>query len=85
MENFKQINLRKFQNKKGISNWSSSGMGCPCCGKDIENEKYFIHYLTNGNIINTDEDQGDDDQGSFPIGSVCRKKFPKDFIFTDND
>jgi len=83
MENFKQISIDNFYSK----NQDEGGyvQECICCQKEVKNVKYFIHLLTNGNIINTDEDQGDEDQGAFPVGSVCRKKFPKDFIFTYND
>ena len=54
-------------------------MECICCNKEVKNEKYFVHLLTNGNIIDTDEYQGNDDQGFYNVGSECKKRIPKEY------
>lgn len=83
MSNFKEIDIENFYSK----NQDEGGyqMECICCNKEIKNEKYFVHLLTNGSIINTDQDQGNDDQGFHWVGSECKKRIPKDFIFTFNN
>lgn len=57
---------------------------CFICGKRTS-EKLFIHYTTNGDIVNTQaEDLSSIDresQGFFPIGPECAKKYKKEFIF----
>jgi hypothetical protein len=55
---------------------------CICCGKQIKNEKYYVHLLTNGNLVSTlEEFHPQEDQGLFPIGNVCRNKLPNNFYF----
>lgn len=53
---------------------------CFCCGGSIKQNKYFVHLLTNGNIVSSDEDF-DNSQGYFHIGSCCKNKVPNNFIF----
>lgn len=53
---------------------------CFCCGKNIKKPVYFVHLLTNGNLISTDEDL-DISQGFFPIGNQCKNKLPNNFYF----
>lgn len=55
---------------------------CFCCGKKIKGESYYVHLLTNGNIVSTDQEfSPEDDQGFFPIGNECKNKVPNNFIF----
>lgn len=56
---------------------------CILCGKDTgKNPKYFVHLLTNGDLVSSDE-YFKNSQGLFPIGSECRKKLSKEFIFNN--
>jgi hypothetical protein len=54
---------------------------CICCGKEIKNPKYFVHLLTTGNLVSSEEDF-EDSQGLHPIGSECKNRLPNNFIFT---
>lgn len=59
---------------------------CECCGKilqpDASKWKWF-HASTSWKAVDTLEYLGDDgEQGFFPVGNSCAKKFPKEFIFT---
>jgi len=57
---------------------------CFCCGKEIKEKNgkpSFVHLLTNGNLVSTDQ-EFDNDQGFFPIGNECKKRLPNNFIFT---
>lgn len=54
---------------------------CICCGKKINKPKYYVHLLTNGNLISSQEDF-DNSQGTFPIGATCKNKLPNNFYFT---
>lgn len=56
------------------------GNPCICCGKNVNEPKYFVHLLTNGNLVSTDEDMAES-QGLFPIGSGCKNKLPNNFYF----
>ena len=53
---------------------------CICCGKRISSPKYYVHLLTNGNLISSAEDF-DNSQGFFVIGASCRGKLPNNFYF----
>ena len=58
---------------------------CICCGKEVKNEKYYVHLLTNGNLVSTNEEFADgEDQGTFPIGTACKNKLPNNFYFKSN-
>ena len=55
---------------------------CICCNKQIKKPKYWVHLLTNGNLVSTDQPfQEDEDQGFFPIGTSCKNKLPNNFYF----
>lgn len=54
--------------------------GCFLCGKTIHSRKYLIHLLTDGTLVSSDQ-EFDDDQGFFEIGSECRKRLPDNFVF----
>jgi hypothetical protein len=53
---------------------------CFLCGKKINKVEQVVHYLTNGNLISTDQDI-DNSQGFFPIGNECKKRLPNNFYF----
>ena len=59
---------------------------CLLCGKQMKNTgvKQFVHMLTNGNLVSTDQDF-DNSQGFFPVGNECKNKLPNNFIFKAND
>lgn len=48
---------------------------CLVCGKPIKdiNKAKHVQLLTNGNIVSTDQ-EFDNTQGFFPVGSDCAKK-----------
>ena len=55
---------------------------CICCGKDVNQPKFMVHLLTNGNLVSTDQEFNEkEDQGFFPIGSDCKNKLPNNFTF----
>jgi hypothetical protein len=53
---------------------------CICCGKDIKSPRHYVHLLTNGNIVSSEE-EFDNSQGLFPIGNSCKSKIPNNFYF----
>lgn len=55
---------------------------CICCGKEMKpgKEKHLVHLLTNGNLVSTDEEI-ENSQGFFPIGTECKNRLPNNFIF----
>ena len=62
--------------KKGAAN------PCICCGREINKERFFVHLLTNGNLVSTDQPfHHSEDQGFFPIGGTCKNKLPNNFYF----
>ncbi len=75
-----QIDLEALQNEKARYNWGEFGSDqCILCGKKLgENPQYF-HYLTNGNLTNSTDDNHPQSQGCFPVGSECAKKIEKAF------
>ena len=59
---------------------------CIFCGKEIKAPKYAVHLLTNGYIVNVLEPFDEkEDQGFFPIGSDCKRRIPKSFVFEHVD
>lgn len=53
---------------------------CICCGKNIQKPNYYVHLLTSGNIVSSEEDF-EDSQGFFPIGNKCKNRIPNNFYF----
>lgn len=53
---------------------------CFLCGKRTSKNLY-VHYTTDGYLVNVSDDIISNSQGFFPIGSECAKKLPKSFIF----
>ena len=61
-------------------------IACFCCGKETKEPRYFVHLLTTGELVSTDEPFDDKvDQGFFPIGAECRKRLPNNFYFTSTE
>lgn len=82
MENKKIIEypINLLQNKKAQENWSDFDENqCCLCGKKVGKNPIYVHYLTNGNITNADDDIVVNSQGCFPVGSECAKKINKIF------
>lgn len=53
---------------------------CICCNKPISGKDLkYIHATTDW--VATDQEEVENSQGYFAIGSDCAKKFPKEFIF----
>lgn len=82
-----EIDLQSVRSEKYEDNTERLGdheNTCFICGKrikDINDPKTkWVHYLTSGNIISTDEDV-ENSQGFFPVGSDCAKKLILSFTF----
>lgn len=75
----KKIPLESMQNHF-IGNGGKSN-SCFLCGKTVNNPVHFVHYTTDGDLINVDE--AANSQGFFPVGFDCKNRLPKDFIFPD--
>jgi hypothetical protein len=61
---------------------------CVCCNKPMKPEqvKFMVHMTTDWVAVNTEDlnvvsEKGYQSQGFFPIGSECKKKMGKEFIF----
>ena len=63
----------EYKEGKGVS-------PCICCGKEVKNPKYYVHLLTSGDLVSSDE-EFEDSQGLFPIGNSCKSKLPNNFYF----
>lgn len=88
MQNFEnkwlfQIPLSDVEDIDYSNKTKSVANPCLLCGKHIKNEKYFVHLLTNGNLISTEEDI-EESQGFFSIGSDCKNRLPNNFYFAIN-
>jgi hypothetical protein len=60
---------------------------CDCCGRGIKGEpKFFINAIEPGLVIPTNishdqlESIGIVSMGCYPIGSECKKKYPKEYV-----
>lgn len=60
---------------------------CDCCGRGIKGEpKFFIHAIEPGLVIPTSithtllEAEDIVSMGCYPIGSECKKKYPKEYV-----
>lgn len=73
-----EIPLQDIQNKR-MPNIEAEN-SCICCGKEIKEPKQFVHLLTNGSIVSSDQ-PFDNDQGFFPIGNECKNRVPNNFYF----
>lgn len=79
------------QLEKNLDRYGNKSNSCICCGKPT-NQRYWINTVEGPGAIKsnvTDEDLeglGLHSQGSFPIGSECRKRLPKDYVIdTENN
>ena len=69
------IPLTDVRNENHHTAW-----GCFLCGKEMKNETHFVHYLTNGNLVSSDQNF-EGSQGFFPIGKECMQRLPNNFVF----
>lgn len=72
-----KIDLEDVQDEK--VDWDRTG-GCILCGKEIKKEKFCVHLLDSLELVSSDQDF-EDSQGFFPVGSCCKGKLPNNFIF----
>jgi len=54
---------------------------CPCCGKQIDNPKYFINTIYGGLMYPAIDKNVYPDAWVMGVGSECRKKLPKEYVF----
>lgn len=77
-----EIPIHDLQNEDARNNWGDySDNQCCLCGKKVGKNPKMVHYLTNGNITSAGEEQVDNSQGFFPVGSECAKKLIINFAF----
>jgi len=62
---------------------------CSCCGRGIKGEpKFWLNTIEGPSVVpfNTTEEEmkkeGLYTQGLFPIGSECKKRYPKEYVGT---
>lgn len=75
-----QIDYDRYEANKERA-WEQDFEACPCCGKAIKNEKYFIRTAFGGSAYLAHDDNDYDDTWAMPIGTECRKKFPEGYVF----
>lgn len=80
-----QIPLEDVQNILPFTKDKPNSEKCLLCGKTLKsNSKVFwVHLLTNGNLVSSDE-EFDNSQGLFLIGSECKNKLPNNFYWDNN-
>lgn len=54
---------------------------CPCCGKAITNPRFAINSIYGGNAYPADDTNEYSDAWVMLVGSECKKKFPKGYVF----
>lgn len=55
---------------------------CFLCGRAVNKEtSKYVHLLVDGRFVDSEDDFGSKDQGSFPVGPECSKKIPTNFLF----
>lgn len=54
---------------------------CPCCGKQITNPKYFLNSIYGGSMYLASDKNEYNDAWVMGVGSECRKKIPKEYVF----
>ena len=77
-----EIPLSEIQTEKARKMDITTSNCCCVCGKLIKPTSNYkmVQLLINGNIISTEEDV-EDSQGFFPVGSECTKKLVINFAF----
>ena len=55
---------------------------CPCCGRGIKNETYFINSIYGGEAYPSKDKNQYEDAWEMVVGSECRKRFPEGYVFT---
>jgi hypothetical protein len=77
-----EIPLSEIQTEKAKNMDITTSNCCCICGTKIKETSNYklVHLLTNGNIISTDQDV-ENSQGFFPVGSECLKRLVIQFSF----
>lgn len=77
-----EIPISELQTEKAKNTDITINNCCVICAKKInENSKYkMVQLLNNGNIVSSDQDF-ENSQGFFPVGSECLKKLVINFAF----
>lgn len=58
---------------------------CPCCGKGLENPKYFFNSIYGGQAYPANEIIENSDSWVMGVGTECRKKFPEGYVFENRN
>lgn len=69
-----------FEKRRGKAE-DNKLVSCPCCGQGIKNEKYFINSAYGGDAYLAYDKNDYDSCWVMAVGSECRKKFPKGYVF----
>jgi hypothetical protein len=84
MRTVNTMKLELIQSKnyeKNIDIYGDNSNSCIICGKQIKEVSKYVHLLTTGEIVSSDENF-QDSQGYFPIGNNCASKIHmRGFIF----
>ena len=71
-ENSKNFNSSKFQYK------------CACCGKGLNEPKFFINTIWGGSMYPANDNNQYNDSWQMPIGNDCIKRIPTEYIIQSN-
>lgn len=55
---------------------------CPCCGRAIQEPKYFINSIYGGSMYPKHDKNVYEDAWVMGVGSECRKSIPADYVMT---
>lgn len=58
---------------------------CPCCGKAIENPKFFINSIYGGSMYPKNDKNEYRDSWVMGVGSECRKKISNEYVMTEKE
>ena len=84
-EKLKMISIPTIENlermEKNEERAEDDGLvACPCCGKGIKNERFFIRSVFGGSAYLKSDATFFRDAWPMAVGSECRKKFPAGYI-----
>jgi len=72
-------NWERFEKEQNKA-WENNLESCPCCGKAIKNERYFVRSVFGGSAYLKHDATEFHDAWPMAVGSECRKKFPDGYV-----
>ena len=78
------VSYEQFDKNRDIAD-SKDLNHCPCCGRKIQNPKFFINSIYGGQMYPKNDKNEYNDAWIMGVGSECRKKLPLEYVMNETE